>query len=177
MPRITKAARDAVRARLMDAACGFNAAMAATAAEYGVSPIAIDFSAAGRRFFESFVHPDQVENSTAIRYPLAMLYGTIAQNRNLTKHTAFSGQTQVVFQIWLSWRQGNAIANAEDLVDAVEDALARVFQDHAWTAAYTEPLVYNGDLTVARAQMEQAGEHWRQGITARLTFEVDTADL
>ena len=177
MPRITKAARDAVRARLMDAQSGFNAAMAAVATGYGIAPIALDFSAAGKRFFEGFVHPDQVENSTSARYPLAMLYGTIAQNRNLTKHAAFSGQVQIVFQVWLSWRKGNAVANTEDLADAVEDALARVFQDHTWAAAYTEPLVYNGDLTVARAQLEQSGEHWRQGITARLTFEVDTADL
>jgi hypothetical protein len=177
MPQITKAARDAVRTRLMDATHGFNAAMAAVAPAYGVEAIALDFSATGRRFYEGFVHPDQVENSTSMRYPVAMLYGTIAQNRNLTKHAAFSGQVQVIFQVWLSWRKGNAIANTEDLVDAVEDALVRVFQDHAWAAAYTEPLAYNGELTVARAQLEQSGEHWRQGITARLTFEVDTADL
>lgn len=175
MPKITKAARDAVRARLMDAQYGFNAAMAAAAPGYGIAPIALDFSATGKRFFEGFVHPDQVENSTSARYPLAMLYGAIAQNRNLTKHAAFSGQVQVIFQVWLSWRKGNAVANTEDAVDAVEDALVRVFQDHGWAAAYTEPLVYNGDLTVARAQLEQTGENWRQGITARLTFEVDTA--
>lgn len=175
MPQITKAARDAVRIRLQDPLAGFNATMAAVAPGYGVDPIALDFEAAGRRFFEGFVHPEQLENSTSIRYPVAMLYGTIAQNRNLTKHALFSGQVQLIFQVWLSWRKGNAVPNTEDLVDAVEDALVRVFQDHSWAAAYTEPLVYNGDLVVARAQMEQAGEHWRQGITARLTFEVDTA--
>lgn len=176
MPQITKAARDAVRTRLMDPAYGFNAAIATVAPSYGTTAIALDFSAAGKRFFEAFIHPDQVENSSALRYPVAMLYGTIAQNRNFTKHTDFSGQVQVVFQVWLSWRHGNPVPNTEDLVDAVEDTLARVFQDRTWAAAYTAPLVYNGDLTVARAQLEQAGEHWRQGITARLTFEVDTAD-
>ncbi len=175
MPQIAKRARDAVRARLMDPVYGFHAAMAAVAAEYGVPPVSLDFTPSGRRFFEGFLHPDQVEGSTASRYPLAMLYTTIAQNRNLTKHTAFSGQVQVMFQVWLSWRQGNAIANTEDLVDAVEDALVRVFQDHHWEAAYTPPLAYNGEISVLRAQLEEAGEHWRQGVTARLTFEVDTA--
>lgn len=175
MPRITKAVRDAVRARLMDPAYGFNAAMAAVAGSYGVQPLALDFAPGANRFYEGFVHPDQVEASAATRYPLAVLYGTIAQNRNFTKHAVFSGQVQVVFQVWLSWRKGNAVANTEDLVDAVEDALVRVFNDHAWEAAYTAPLVYNGDLAIARAQIEMAGEHWRQGITARMTFEVDTA--
>lgn len=175
MPRITKAVRDAVRERLEDPVHGLNAQLADLAPSYGVQPIALDFTPGGNRFFESFVHPDQVEASTAMRYPLAMLYGTIAQNRNRTKHTRFSGPVQAVFQVWLSWRRGNAAANTEDLVDAVEDALVRVFQDDRWEAAYTPPLVYNGEIAIARAQLEMAGEHWRQGITARLTFEVDTA--
>jgi hypothetical protein len=175
MPKITKAVRDAVRARLMHPQQGWNATMAAVAPGYGVPPVLLDFAPGANRFFEGFVHPDQVEATTAMRYPLAVLYGTIAQNRNFTKHAMFSGQVQMVFQVWLSWRKGNAVQNSEDLVDAVEDTLVRVFNDHAWEAAYTEPLVYNGDLAIARAQLEMAGEHWRQGITARMTFEVDTA--
>lgn len=174
MPQITKKVRDAVRTRLADPVGGFNAHLAAVAPTYGVQAFTIDWTAASKRFFQGFLNPDDVDQSAVSNYPLVMLYGLSSGNENRQKFSLFSGTVALGLDFHLTWRAGNALRNFEDLCDAVEDAVYRTFNDPAWAASYGAPLAYNGEIVLSRRPIELAGEHWRQTILFRLTFQVDT---
>jgi hypothetical protein len=170
---ISKTVRDAIRERLADAESGFNAVLASLAPDYGVIAFDIDWTADSRNFFQGALHPDQLEQSSPSRYPLAVLYTMASQNRNLRKFAVFSGTINACLDVHLSWRGGNAQKDFESLADAVEETVYRVFNSPDWAPSYNAA-IYNGDLTVQRRPLEMAGQHWRQTLSFRLTFEADT---
>lgn len=170
MPQISKAARDAVRARLADGTAGFNAQLAAIAGAYGITPFLVDVN---RNLFESFVHPDAIEAASPVKGPVFCLYSMSSVNQNLNKFGLFSGVVTIGLDVHLSYSAGNTLKNADALADAVEDAMVRVFNAADWAGAYTEPLAYNGEIALQRRPLEMAGQHWRQTLSFRLTFQVD----
>lgn len=163
--------RDAVRARL---AAAYEDTLGLVCLDYGINrPQAIDFEdPKSRNFFQGYLHPDAIENSTVKSYPMAILYAVNSVNENLEKFREFSGRVALNLDIYLSWPSVRAIHDFETLGDAVEATLYRIFNDPEWADAYTD-FVYNGDINVVRRPLEQAGEHWRQGISARLVCQVD----
>jgi hypothetical protein len=170
MPAISKMVRDAVRARL---AAAYEETLGPICLEYGLNrPQAIVFEPKSRNFFQAYLHPDAIENSTVKSYPMAILYTVGSANENLEKFREFSGRVTLNLDIYLSWPSARAISDFETLGDAVEATLYRVFNDPEWADAYTD-FVYNGDISIVRRPLEQAGENWRQAISARLICQAD----
>jgi hypothetical protein len=173
MSQISKAVREAVHRRLSDPATGFNVNLQAVAPDYDIRPFTIDWSENSKQFFQGFLTPDDLDDTTASRYPMVMLFAINSANQNLQKFTLFSGVVVIGLDFHLSWRAGNALKNFEDLSDAVEDAVYTTLNGtdfQAWGA----PLAYNGEVQMQKRPLEMAGEHWRQTISFRLTFQVDT---
>jgi hypothetical protein len=171
MPAISKMVRDAIRERL---AAAYETTLTKVCLEYGIKrPQAIDFAdPKARNFFQGYLHPDAIENSTVKSYPMAILYAVGSANENLEKFREFSGRITLNLDIYLSWPTIKAINDFETLGDAVEATLYRVFHDPEWADAYTD-FVYNGDLSVVRRPLEQAGENWRQAVSARVICQAD----
>ena len=166
-------AREAVLLRLADTTTGFNANLAAVASAYGVQSFAIDWSDSSKNFFRGFLDPNEIDESTASRYPLVMLYSVASANRNFQKFTLFSGDVTLGLDFHITWRPTNALKDFEDLGDAIEDAVYATLNGtdfQAWGA----PLTYNGEASLSKQPLELAGEHWRQTLSFRLTFQVDT---
>lgn len=169
--QVLKAALDAVRTRL---SAHFNATMAAVAAEYGVAaPIAIDFSAQSRQFFQGNLDPDSVTQSSIAGYPLMMVYAEAARNQNDRQAALFAGLVDVSIQLHLSWREGNAVRNCEALSNAAGDALIRLFNAMDW-GLFGPPCYYNGQCALRKSRIEAGGRHWRQTIVFTMALGVDT---
>ena len=171
MPGISKLVRDAIRARL---AAAYEDTLGPICLAYSISrPQAIVFDQPkSPNFFMGQLHPDMIEGSTVKSYPMAVLYTVSSANENLEKFREFSGRVTANLDIYLSWRSNHALHDHETLGDAVEQTLYRVFNDPEWADAY-DAFVYNGDLSVVRRPLEQAAQHWRQAISARLVCQVD----
>ena len=171
---ISRRARAVVRARLADATLGWQAAHGAIAVAYGVPPVTLDTGPSSKNLVEGFLTPSQMEDTTAFRYPLFVLYSAGARQTNEESGRLFSGVVSLRLELHFSWRKGNAPRDTETELDAAEAALAKVFEARTWPEAYAEPLAYGGDLDVARGPLQLAGENWRQTLSARLTFGVST---
>lgn len=171
MPPISKLVRDAIRARLTVA---YESTLGSICLEYGINrPQAIDFvDAKSPRFFQGYLHADSIEATAVKGYPLAILYTVNSANENLEKFHGFSGRVTTNLDIYLSWGSPRALHDFESLGDAVEETLYRVFNDPDWVDTYTD-FYYNGDINVVRRPLEQAAEHWRQAISARLVCQVN----
>lgn len=173
---ISKAVRDAIRARLADPAEGFTATHTALAASYGVAPISIDFSgnAAVKQFFEGNVDVDDVLGSTPARRPLAQLYTRGSINTNACLRGLFSGQVEAILAIHIEQRGGNAVRDYESAADAVEETLYRVFMARLWSKP--NEITFGGEMSVTRGPVIPADSNWRQTVTARLVFGAHVAE-
>ena len=171
---ISKLVRAAVLARLSDPTSGINPQLATATTAYGIAPITFDLSGTSKQLFQGYVTPDDLEESTAFKYPALMLYCVSSENQNLQKSTTFAGRVEVGLDIHLTWKSGSVIPTMEDICDAVECAIYETFNAPGWAASYGAPIVYNGELTHRRTPVQLAGENWRQSLLNRLTFEVFT---
>lgn len=174
MAEISRAVREAMGRRLADAATGFNAKLAAVASTYGIQPFTIDWSATSKNFFRGFIDPNDVDDSTPSRYPLVMLYSITSSNDHDSMPRVFSGKVTLGLDFHVTWKQGNALKNFEDLGDAIEDAVYAVFSDGNWPQLWGAQYACQTGITLSKRPVESGGEHWRQTISFRLVFQVDT---
>lgn len=165
---ISKAVRDAIRARLADPAEGFTATHTALAADYGVAPISIDFSgaAAVKQFFEGNIDLDDVAGSTATKRPLCKLYTERSRNTGECLRGVFSGLITAVFVIRIEQKSGNAVRDYEAPADAVEETLHRVLN----ARVPFSPLSYGGDAEVIKGPVVPGDVNWRQDIMVRVVL-------
>ena len=169
---ISKLARDAVRERLADTLAGWNVTHAALAADYGVAAIAVDFGATSKQFFEGAVDVDDVLGSTASKRPVFVLFTAGSVNTVAITGPLFSGQAQVILQIHIEQRSGNAVRDYESQADAIEETLYTLFLARDW--AHGAALSFGGEMSIQRGPVVPADANWRQAITARFTFGVHT---
>lgn len=159
--------------RLADPATGFNANLESVASDYGIAPFVIDWSDKSKQFFQGFLAPDDLDETTASKYPMVMLFAINSANQNFQKFALFSGVVVIGLDFHLSWRATNA-KNFEDLSDAVEDAAYATLNGTDFQAWGAPTVAFNGEVQMQKRPLEMAGEHWRQTISFRLTFQVDT---
>jgi hypothetical protein len=177
MAQISKAVRDAVITRLADPADGLNARFAAIASDYGITDPtrqSIDFAPNSKQFYRGYLGPDDIDDTSPAKYPIAVLFSTGASNENSQKFSLFSGTLTLGLDIHITWRKANAIQNFEDLGDAFEDAVISLFNDPTWAASYGAPIAYNGQISLQKTPLVLLGENWRQSLLFRLVFEVGT---
>lgn len=176
MPAISKPVRDAIRDRLADPVQGFNARHAAAAGAAGVPAISIDWEATSKQFFQGYLSPEQIEETTAFRYPAFVLYTARAANQNRAKHHNFSGLVDAYLDVHLSQTAGKALPDFETALDTLEDVLFALFSSCEWTAAYTKPLCFSGQIETQRLPVAMDGRNWRQTLRLRMIFNVDQLD-
>ena len=71
------------------------------------------------------------------------------------------------------FERGKAALQLERWRDAIDDFNRCIDFRSDWADAYNN-LAYNGELSIVRRPLEEAGEHWRQAITARLVCQIDS---
>lgn len=181
MSQISKRVRDAIVARLADGTYGFNTQFAAIAGGYGltasqIAAFTIDWTAASKQFFQGKLSPEDIDDTTASKYPLVFLYTDSIRTpgEDARKFQVFSGDVVIGLDVWISTRAGNALRDFETFPDAVEDAVLKVFNDPSWTAVQGGGQVfYNGQISADRTPVDTGAENWLQGIRFRLIFGVD----
>jgi hypothetical protein len=177
MSQISKRVRDAVLAKLAHVTVGFNANLAAAVAtaSYGTEqPFTIDWSAGtSKNLFIGPLAPSQIDDTTPSAYPLVSLYTVRSGQTGAQKFNLFSGEVVMGLDFHLSWIDSKARPIFDDRADLVEDAVVKTFND----ASFVPPsaVSYNGDVTLDRGPVSEGdGENWRQTLSFRLTFTVNT---
>src|SRR4051794_30540442 len=166
--------RDRVIAQLSDGTLGFNAHIAAIAADYGIQPFTLNFSEGSNNFFETNIDPDEIETSSPLKYPLATLCTLSSENIHRSMYQTFSGAVNMALTIYITWPVPRVPQNTERLANAVEAAMIRTFCNPQAMGNFTGPVTYNRVLGASRAPVQIGGEHWRQPLRFTLSFQLDT---
>jgi hypothetical protein len=160
-------------AKVSDPVKGFNPLYAAevVAAPLLVKPIVIDFSDPSNNFiFGQIGDADKLEQSGFIKYPLMNMYALESANGNLEKFNRFAGQIRVAMEFWVSFPGQRQAFNYEIPLNKIEAVMYHIFNrqdDQAWT----NNVVYNGQMSARRSPLVFAGENWRQRIGFSLIFQ------
>ena len=175
MSAIGRSVREAAARLLADPTAGFNTRLAALASTYGIQPFSIDWGTASKNFFRGFLDPNDVDESTPSRYPLVMLYSTGSSNDHDSMSRVFSGPVVLGLDFHVTWRAAGALRNFEDLGDAIEESVYAVFGDGNWPQLWGAAFAVMAGIALVKGPVESGeGEHWRQSLSFRLTFQVDT---
>jgi hypothetical protein len=170
--QISSAARGAVLARLADAVYGFNAKHADAAAAIGAQPVVVNWGANSKQVFETFISPDEIEDTSAFTWPVVCIYAQRSLNANRSKFNVFSGEVYVYVDIHLAWKDSAAPRKGDRELDAIENALVACFNSQPdWGG---NDLVYGGDIQTDRFPMRRVSSNWRQTIRIRLILELDS---
>ena len=145
---LSGAIRQAIAARLSDAAVGYNATMQAIANDAGLGlPPQIDFSSA-KNFFQAYCDPELLEENTPFDFPLMLLYNTGSANQTANsareKWRTFDGTVTFGIDICHSWNAEIVDpAVFENTADLVEATMYEVFNTHdpAKQVVWTPPNV------------------------------------
>jgi hypothetical protein len=174
MLQTRKLIRDAIKAALSDATSGFNARFSSVATAYGITAVALNWSAGSNTFVQMALPPEAEDLSQLIGAPLAIaLYTSISasssQDPNRTKFSPFSGAILAHCDFYFTKTTGLEIDDTESFLDAVEDAFIQVIQGATWPSV----VAYNGDISCAREPLVLIEDGYRQRIPFTLTLEVD----
>ncbi|MDE2103018.1 MAG: hypothetical protein KGL39_37585 [Patescibacteria group bacterium] len=176
MSKITQYVLDATRLRLADPATGFNATVAQALQAYGLPALSIDWSDSSTQYFEAFLGPDDIDDSTPSKYPMVFLHGLASDNAHDAKPRAFSGTVEVALSFWLTERATDARKAGKALerkCSAIEDAINALFADGNWPQLWGAQNALLVRYPSQRSRIEIGAEHWRKSILFRLTFQVD----
>lgn len=170
---------DLVYARLSNAANGFNATFATTAASsaYQLTPFTINFQLTNsENFFYGQFDPDLLEVTGIFSYPFMTMYVLSSKNQNFEKFSQFSGAVQVVVEIHMSWKNitGRRV-NFEKWLNCLEDVMVDLMNrmthpDGTDAQSWGQTAVWNGDIACKRGALRMAGGNFEQKIGFSLTF-------
>ena len=177
MSGITKYATDALLLLLGHPTNGFNASLASVAGSYGIQPVTINWGPGSPQFFPVNLHPDDLEESTVSKYPMAFLCGLRSQNTHESHGRKFSGPVELRLSFWLTSKASSIVKAAsalESLCSAIEEACNNMFWNGNWPQGYGASSSVCNPPMCTRGEVEQAGEMWRQAIVFNLVFTLDT---
>ena len=177
MPQISKIVRKDAVTILSDATRGFNATYAAlqVGGNYpGIPDLVFDFSATSSNFIQSQVAPQMLDESSNYGYPLMAMYTLGSQDDKDRKFAIFAGLVQLAIDVYISQETNEATADTETMADAIEDAMYSMFNSSSFAPSVlmADAIIYNGDIALSRAPLQQAGENWLQQLAFRLTFQL-----
>lgn len=177
MPLISKKVRNGVVSILSDATRGFNPTYAALVAgtDYGALPaIIVDFASTSANFIQSQVTAQQLDESSNFEYPLMALYTLGIEDTKDRKFAVFAGLIQIALDVFVSQENNEAVPDTETVPDAIEDAMYTIFNGSSFAPSVLQSngIIYNGDISLARGQVQQAGENWLQQLAFRMTFQL-----
>jgi hypothetical protein len=180
---ISRAVRIATKNRLAHASTGFTPRLETELATASfVAPpnfvLPIQFDGSGYNFFEADINPQDLDETSEVRYPFLTLFTPRSRNQNLEKFSLFAGPVAIQINVFASWMNESALPDFETFGDCVESAMYGTFNDQAlrdWANIASIPgqanLVWNGNLAFERSRVIQAGENWLQSYSAQLAFE------
>lgn len=174
---ITKYVQDATLLYLGHAAKGFNASLAVVTASYGIQPITIDWTESSLQFYPAYGTPDDLDKSTASKYPMVFLHGVRSRNTHESMSRNFSGQVEMVLAIWLTHKAvsfGKAGRALDLMCSAVEQACNDMFRDGNWPQGYGATNAVCMPPACTRTRAEPEGEGWRQAVIFNMVFTLDT---
>jgi hypothetical protein len=118
---------------------------------------------------------DELQSTTAIKYPAVQVYAYQGQDDGESKFMKFSGTVTGCVEFAWTWRQGNALPVFDEVPDLIQDVLVELFRDQAWLGALGQSgLTHNaGSLSLAFGPIQEAASNWRQIITLTMRFGVD----
>jgi hypothetical protein len=135
---------------------------------------AIDWGGSSRKqVFRGQINVDSLENSSAISWPLVIVYSSDLNHDGVEKFVTFSGSSVVNLEFHFTWLKGAALPNFDETMDLIEDSVIRVLHDKAWVGALDSGLSYRGEISSQRGQVQDGGKHWVQAVSFRATFGVD----
>ncbi|GAC1496102.1 MAG: hypothetical protein NVS1B6_00900 [Steroidobacteraceae bacterium] len=182
MPQISKLVRTTVYTRLIDATLGFNAKLTARAGDYPGLDTGLllirDWSIASSNFLYGRVAPEFVEASSDYNYPLLTLdtMRTISGtgNQRWAMSDTFSGMTESVIDLHVSWLQASTIPDYASYGDLAEDAMFACLNSPV-TIMTAAGLAYSGLLSMNRGPIVQGGSGTRQTLTFVVPFAASIA--
>ncbi len=169
--------RDKIRSVLTDDTYGWNAQIAALAADSdweGISPTdpiwqPIDFSNPAQ-FCETSIPPEDFEEGK-VRFPFITLYSSSSTNQNegRSRGLQFTAEVTAVLNVVLSWEASEPV-NSELRGDLIEHLMVNLFHRRS---VWNGPVTFNGESAFQRTPISTGAENWRQGFIASMTFLVD----
>lgn len=176
MSLITKYVRDATRLYLADPNQGFNPKLATMVAAYGIQPVTIDLSLTSKQYFEAWLTPDDLDESTPSKYPMVFNHGMDSDNTHDSMPRTFSGQVHTGLAFWFTSKATDIRKSGPELeytLDATEDAINQLFTNGNWPQLWGAANAICSRLSARRGRLEAGGEMSRQSILFPLTFQVD----
>lgn len=167
---------DITLARASDPDTGLNANFKALSEVFGIGKPAehvINFDqATSKQLLIGEIHPDDMEKTSAVHYPVFNIYVKNAVDRQENKGGEFSGDVYLMIRLLLSWRGGDAMkVNYDRLAKCFIAAMGSTFnrQLHKEWASPAIALPFSWQRTA----IERAAENWRQGILYTMPFIVE----
>jgi hypothetical protein len=166
-----------MRSALADPVHGFNAKLAAIAADYGIDAFIIDWAASGsENFLQSFVEGASRDTSRLTGISVALYTSQSQQNRDqiVSKGLVFSGTIQAHLDFDLKFDGGADVTDdlTEAYADAVEDAVIAVLVDRASPVAVQQPIYFRGDFSSIRGPIDQTAAGYSQLLPFTFLYEV-----
>jgi hypothetical protein len=175
---ITQYVADATALYLGHASRGFNAIFATVAAAYRVDPIVINWTPSGSlQFFQAFGTPDDLDESSASKYPMVFLYGAGSQNTHESLGRQFAGPVRMTLTFWVTHKAAafsKAAPVLERVCNAIEDTCNQLFTDGNWPQRYGATNSVCLPPACTRSRVEGEGEMWRQAVSFNMVFTLDT---
>lgn len=176
MAAVSKLVRDALSARLK-AAWAAKLDTAASGYEISASDLQqlmeIDWTGARAQFFQGQIGVESLENTSAIRYPLVILFAESSSHDGNEKFRTYSGSVTMALEFHYSWRKSAALPTFDEVMDLIEETVIAVFHQQSWVGAMGSGLSYRGEMTTQRGPVQEGAENWLQSLGFRLTFGVD----
>lgn len=174
---ITKYVQDATKLFLGHPTKGFNTTLATVAASYSIQPITIDWGVNSIQFFPAYLTPDDLDESTPSKYPMAFLHGVRSRNTHESHGRNFSGPVELALTVWVTHKAASAgkAGPALDLLcSAIEETCNTMFTDGNWPQGYGASSAVCEPPPCTRTRVEQEGEMWRQAVIFNMVFTLDT---
>jgi len=177
MSGITSYVQAATLLYLSDPVNGFNSVMAGLAGSYGIQPITIDWTPAGMQYVPAYLTPDDVDESSPVKYPMVFLHGLGSRNAHLSRGRKFSGPVSLRLAFWMDHKASRASVAGpalESMCSAVEETCNNLFWNGNWPQLYGAGNAVCDPPASLRTPLEQAAKMWRQGTIYDLVFTLDT---
>jgi hypothetical protein len=155
----------------------FNSTLAGLAGSYGITAFTVDWSAASLQFFQFNGDPDELEQTSASKYPMVFMHAVRSQNTHESLGRNFSGPVEVELTFWISHLATQVIKAGpalETTCNVIEDACNLLFTNGNWPQLYGATNAICMPPTCVRGRVEKAGQSYRQAIQFNLVFTLDT---
>jgi|SRR5215469_7149592 len=167
LSQISGPCREATRLCLSN---NFNALIGANASAFGVLPVQVDWNPdTSQQYFQVFATPDDLEDSTAYKFPVVFHYALNTVNVHEQVGVQFAGQVTHMLVFYFSDKSSKLSRKLEKYGDLLEAVINQLFHDGNWPQLFGANAVC-GQYPMRRSAVVEAAESWQQTFTFQLVF-------